>query len=429
MSRALVFVAAAALVASALPAQQPAPADPGITGVVKGEGFTRIRIAVPDVEAEPGAESVAREISAVLRDDLAFSGYFEVVDPATYAMIATSKEKTAAAKWLSIGAAAVVTNRAKVAGGRIDLRARLEDTQQGAKLFETRYGGTVELARRVAHQVADDIVKHFTGRPGIALTRIAFTSKHGKGKEIYLMDYDGARVRRITTTGTINLAPAWSPSSDRLAFISWRGGGPSVYVLDTEGTLTRIPVLTSELNSSPDWAPDGRRLVYTSIADGNAELFLLDLTTGKNTRLTRSPGIDTSPAWSPNGREIAFTSDRGGTPQIYLMDADGLNVRRVTGDGNYSDSAAWSPRGDKLAYVTRIDRRFQILIRDVATGSVAQVTSQGNNENPRFSPDGRHLVFASDRAGSYDIYTMATDGSDVRRLTKGGDAFTPDWSR
>ena len=203
---------------------------------MKGEGFTRIRIAVPDVEADPGAEGAAREITAVLRDDLAFSGYFDVVDPATYALVATSKEKTAAAKWLSIGAAAVVSNRVKVSAGRIDLRARLEDTQQGAKLFETRYGGTSELARRVAHQVADDIVKHFTGRPGIALTRIAFISKHGAGKEIYLMDYDGARVRRITTTGTINLAPTWSPTSDRLAFISWRGGGPSVYVLDTEGS-------------------------------------------------------------------------------------------------------------------------------------------------------------------------------------------------
>lgn len=111
------------------------------------------------------------------------------------------------------------------------------------------------------------------------------------------------------------------------------------------------------------------------------------------------------------------------------MDSDGLNVRRVSSDGNYSDSAAWSPRGDKLAYVSRVERRFQILVRDVGTGAVAPITSQGNNENPRFSPDGRHLVFASDRAGSYDIYTMATDGSDVRRLTKGGDAFTPDWSR
>jgi TolB protein len=188
-------------------------------------------------------------------------------------------------------------------------------------------------------------------------------------------------------------------------------------------------VLPSEMNSSPDWSPDGRRLVYTSIADGNAELFVLDLTSGRNTRLTRSSGIDTSPAWSPNGREIAFTSDRGGTPQIYLMDADGLNVRRISVDGNYNDSAAWSPRGDRLAYVSRVERKFQIQLMDVATGRVTPLTSQGNNENPRFSPDGRHLVFASDRAGSYDIYTMAVDGTDVRRLTKGGDAFTPDWSR
>ena len=54
---------------------------------------------------------------------------------------------------------------------------------------------------------------------------------------------------------------------------------------------------------------------------------------------------------------------------------------------------------------------------------------EGNNENPSWSPDGRYLVFASNRAGSYDIYTIPADGGTPRRLTRNGNCFTPDWSR
>ena len=56
---------------------------------------------------------------------------------------------------------------------------------------------TFRLVRRVAHSVADDLVKHYTGRPGVAMSRIAFVSQHGDGKEIYVMDYDGQRIRRL----------------------------------------------------------------------------------------------------------------------------------------------------------------------------------------------------------------------------------------
>ena len=54
---------------------------------------------------------------------------------------------------------------------------------------------------------------------------------------------------------------------------------------------------------------------------------------------------------------------------------------------------------------------------------------EGNNENPRWAPDGRHLVFASNRRGQYQIYSMRADGGEVRRLTRGRASFTPDWSR
>jgi TolB protein len=408
------------------PSQKPG----GLSGVISGSGFTKIKIAVPEPQTEPLLQGTAREIAQTLRDDLAYSGYFDVLDPAIYPLAATSPEAHLEEKWASLGAAAVLLGKLGVNSGRVDLRAHLSNTAPATTLFDRRYGGPSDLARRVAHQVADDIVQQLTGQPGIALTWIAFVSKHGTGKEVYMMDYDGQRVRRITSTGSINLMPTWSPVAQRLAYMSWRTGAPAIDILESDGRIARARTVGGTMNISPDWSPDGRLIVYASNASGNSEIYLVDLAAGHSVRLTNSPAIDTSPSYSPKGREIAFTSDRSGSPQIYIMDAEGLNVRRVTTQDEYADAAAWSPKGDKLAYASRRDGRFDVAVIDVATGATARLThGDGNNENPRWSPDGRHLVFASNRGGTYDLYTMRADGTDVRRLTRGGDCFTPDWSR
>ncbi len=416
-----------------LPATAPTQEAPhgGIERTIVGEGFSQIKIAIPDAETPDSHAEIADELVQTVRDDLLFGGLFDVVDPKFYRLVPRPADGTVAHDdWLSIGADALVRIRVPVQDDRIDLEAHLYDNRSKTGLFGRRYGGERDALRRVAHLLADDIIKHYTGRPGVAMTRIVFVSFHEGNKEIYLMDYDGRRVRRLTTSGTLNLSPAWSPDGTELAFMSWRGRQPGVYVMTSEGQLGALKTVGGELSSAPDWAPDGRRLAYTSDIDGNTEIYVLFRDTGRNTRLTHSPAIDTAPAFSPNAREIAFTSDRSGSPQIYVMDADGLNVRRLSWEGSYNDSPAWSPRGDRLAYASRVDGRFQVALLDLASGSVTYLTRGAhNNENPRWSPDGRHLVFSSDRAGSYQIHTMRADGSDVRRLTRGLPGFTPDWSR
>jgi len=431
MSRAAVFTVIAILAAPSTAHTQGGPTPPpgGVTGVISGSGFTKIKIAIPDPTTEPLLSATAKEIGQTIRDDLDFSGYFEVLDPVLYPLAATSPEAHVEEKWASLGAASVVLSTLKVAAGRVDLRSHLMNTQPMASLFDRRFGGPTDAARRVAHQVSDDIVQQLTGQSGVALTWIAFISKHGTGKEVYIMDYDGQRIRRLTLTRSINLMPTWSPVAQRLAYVSWRTGAPAIDILESDGRIERAPTAGGTMNSSPDWSPDGRRIVYASNAPGNSEIYVLDLTTGRSTRLTNSPTIDTSPSYSPKGREIAFTSDRSGSPQIYVMDAEGLNVRRVTNNDEYADAAAWSPKGDKIAYATRQDGRFNIAVIDVATGAVQILThGEGNSENPHWASDGRHLVFSSNRSGSYDLYTMRADGTDVRRLTRGGDCETPDWS-
>jgi TolB protein len=398
---------------------------------VEGREFSRIKIAVPAVQTVAGIAEPAAEVAETIRADLLFSGFFDVIDPELYRLVPEGGPSDRRHEdWLSIGADALLRLRLNVEANRVDLQARLFDNASETLLFARRYGGTTELLRRVAHNVADDLVRHYTGRSGVAMTRIAFVSQHGEGKEIYLMDYDGRNIRRLTTTGTINLSPVWSPPGDELAFVSWRGKQPGVYVMSSDGQLGHLATVGGELSAAPEWSPDGRRLVYSSDVHGNTELYLLDRASGRNSRLTRHAGIDTAPAFAPNGREIAFTSDRTGSPQIYIMDTEGLNVRRVSWGASYNDAAAWSPDGGRLAYSSRIDGRFEIVVLDLATDRTTRLTwGEGNNENPRWSPDGRHLVFASNRRGSYQIYSMRADGSGPRPLTRGRASFTPDWSR
>jgi TolB protein len=408
-----------------------AQSDRDMTGTIEGSSFSRIKIAVPTAVTDAQASAAGDELIQIIRDDLEFSGFFDVVDPDLYHLVPPAGGAGPPYEdWESIGADALVETTLRIVGDRIEVDARLHDNPSATRLFSRRYGGRLALKRRVAHQVSDELVRHYTGRKGVALTRIAFVSKHGEGKEIYLMDYDGKRVRRLTTSATINLSPVWSPDGGELAFVSWRARQPGVFLMTSEGKLLELTTAGGELSAAPDWGPKGKRLVYSTDVDGDPELYMLDRRTGRNRRLTYNPAIDTAPAFSPNGREIAFTSDRTGAPQIYLMDTEGLNVRRISWGGSYNDSAAWSPRGDRMVYVSRVEGRFHVMLLDLATERVVQITSgSSNNENPRWSPDGRHLVFSSDRFGSYDIFTMRADGSGIRRLTRGGDAFTPDWSR
>jgi TolB protein len=402
-----------------------------IGGTIQGSGQA-LSIAVP-APIVPGHQSEVDEIVETVRNDLDYSGWLNIVDPGLYKLVPPAgPEGEPFEAWESIGVGdSIVRFEITIEGGRVDLSARLYDIKSKSTIGNWRYGGGIDLRRRVAHTISDEIVLKYTGKKGIARTRIAFVSKHADGKEVYLMDYDGARVRRLTTSETVNLSPAWSPDGTELAWVSWHQRQPGVYLMSDSGTMKHLPTIGGELSAAPDWSPDGTKLAYSSDFDGNTEIYVLDRTTGKNSRLTRHPGIDTSPAVSPNGREVAFTSDRTGRPQIYVMGMDGTNVRRISWDGIYNESAGWSPDGSKMVYMSRVDGVFQLIVRDNETQRTTQLTrGLGNNENPRWSPDGRHLVFASDRGnGRYAIYSMRSDGSRVRQLTKGLDAYTPDWSR
>jgi TolB protein len=396
-----------ALGALAAPAWGQVGADEVRVGT--SEGRERIDLLLPELAGDPAAGGVIR---GVVHDDLHFSGLFELspADPATAYTLSGTVE-TASDKH-------VVTVSVTEAG------------EEGAPVMGKRFRGGADSLRRIGHRIADEVVRAFTGRPGPFDSRIAFVSDTGGQRDVYLMDYDGANVSRVTRDGAIVLSPEVSFDGQLLVFTSFVGGAPAVWVVRRDTGEMRKLFQREGLNQSPSLGPDGRQLLVSASFEGNSEIYLTDLRGSTLKRLTDSPGIDVSPAWSPTGREMAFTSDRTGTPQVHLATAEGLDVRRVTLEGDYNSEPAWSPDGTRLAYSTRRAGVFQVAVLDVQTGQSTVVTTGAcNHESPSWSPDGELLAYASDCDGKYDIWITRRDGSEPRRVGTRGSNRQPCWYR
>ncbi len=421
--------------------QQPPPADtapPREITVVLPEGnqlpiVPLALLSARDLSVLPAqAKQAARELEATLRTDLERSGIFRILTNEELQVLQLTGSVEENAELLrSVGATMALQPELKVEENRLILEGRLIDLASRQSVLGKRYRGTFDLARRVAHTFADEIVFFLTGRRGIALTSIAFVSDRDGSKEIYLMDYDGHDQRRVTGHRSISLSPSWHPQVDRLAYVSFFGGSPALYLADLVSGKKNPVATEGSLNVSPSISPDGRFVAFARALGSNIEIFVSQLDGSGLRRLTNSPGIDTNPSWSPSGQEIAFTSSRGGTPQIYVMDAEGANLRRLTFEGEYNDQATWSPDGTRIALSTRVEsNRFDITVLDVVSLSQTRITrGPASNESPSFAPDGRRLAYAANRGGSVQIVVQSLAPlGEAEVLTSEGNNSSPRWS-
>jgi TolB protein len=245
------------------------------------------------------------------------------------------------------------------------------------------------------------------------------------------MDYDGANAREIAPNKSINLTPIFVGAKDKILFTSYAAGQPQFFLADATSARVSQAFSSPGMNSAAAYNKLDGEIVYASTQDGNSDIYRRPAAGGgKPVRLTFSEGIDTSPSWSPNGYEIVFVSDRSGKPRLYIMDRDGSNLRSLAYDFDYYGSPAWSPRGDRIAFTALDDgNNFNVYTITPEGKDLLKLTAgAGSNESPSWSPDGRHIAFMSTRTGSSEIFVMAADGSDPRRLTYSGGNSMPSWS-
>ncbi len=421
-------------------AAPPAPrAQGGGRGVdvwinIQGSGAKKLNIAIPEftVVAGQDAQGLARQLATLAGQDLTFTGLFAVV-AATGAIPVDNPTalKQSWTEFAAAGAHAGVHGLLAVRGARLEAEVRLYDltTPEHRQIATRKFEVATDQPRRLAHKAADEIVLQFTGERGVADTKIAYAAGPRGAKEIMIADYDGFGARPLTRNGSLNLMPVWSPDARSLAYLSYKNGYPDLFrAFPFERRPDQTLAAFAGINTSPAWSPDGRALALTLSKDGNPEIYLLTLATGVFRRLTRHAGIDTEPTWAPTGREIAFITDRMGRPHVFVMDAEGANVRQLT-SGGYHTQPRWSPKGDTIIFTAREGLHDIWAVSSDGSAPRRVTAGPGDNQGPSWAPNGRHVLFQSNRLGSWQIFSMLSDGSEQAQITRGStDHTSPSWS-
>lgn len=377
----------------------------------------------------------AGELPHTLRDlidgDLAYCGYFNVIEPADLPPDTVTRVQRVGNSWDTLRTYSGST-AARVQG---QVTIGWEGVTANIAIFQPPTIGATQSSdfkfkaddlRPAAHDISEWITKMITGEEGSFASQIVFVVRTGGNKNLWIMDWDGANPHSLTADATLNFSPTWAPDGRTVYFTSFRAGNADIYRYDL-GTGRVTPFVASPaLDSAPSVSPDGQWIAYCSSFEGNPEVYRIKPDGTGRQRLTFSYGVDTSPSWSPKGNQLLFTSDRTGVPQIYRMDFDGANVQRITFMGNYNETSRWSPRGDLIAYASR-EIGFQVFTANYDGTNERRVTGEGSNLDPSWSPDGMKLAYTSDRGGKSSIWSCNWDGSGQRQLTFGMDATQPQW--
>lgn len=193
---------------------------------------------------------------------------------------------------------------------------------------------------------------------------LAFVARRGGKDVLYLWDLSrGKVVKHIALPEVVELSsPSWSPDGSEVV-VSGLGydGTSDLYVVDVETGRVRRLTRDHYDDRDPSWSPDGSRIAFSSSRTrmGEYNIFAYDLPSGKIYQLTSGPYRDVTPSWSPDGELLAFSSDREGPFGIYLLDGKGRILRACSVLTGALDPE-WTPDGKWLLFTGFEGHKFLI---------------------------------------------------------------------
>jgi TolB protein len=442
--------------------------------ITKGE---RPALAVPDLRGDAQAQAFMAAFNETLWGDLDGAGIFKMVPKTMYPTTIPQQPSDfrmptppstaplrkgqapppppsggglwmqdwssppAQANYLAMGYAAAQGNLFVLRGWLMDLR---RDSAANAQVVAKTYPESLDEAgaRKAAHEFAADILAMF-GAKSLLGSHIFYVHEHrgppNSIKEIWTMDADGRNPWQVTHFNSLSIEPAVSPDGTKIAFASFVHGNPGIFVFSVDPVQHSARDLRfynqrgASVTAFPSFTPDGKQIIFASSSGTGhcCRIYVANLDGGNLRPISSSGSIEVEPKVNPKtGNDVAFVSGRSGPQQVYRMNMDGADVERLTDGTGEASNPSWHPDGQLLAFSwTRgyMAGKFNIFVMDVAAPSrYNQLThDEGRNENPSWAPDGKHIAFMSSRRGSYQIWSMLADGTQLQQLTTQGQNYSP----
>jgi dipeptidyl aminopeptidase/acylaminoacyl peptidase len=315
---------------------------------------------------------------------------------------------------------------------------------------------------------------------------VAFTvqsidlDKNTRPQQIWVAPLDGGPARQITTEGTGNQRPRWSPDSRQIAFLSDRSGSNQIWTMNADGTgAKQITNLSTEADGVI-YSPDGKHFVFTSevypdcaddacnkkkleaekagkskariytsllfrhwtMFQGPRRKNLLTVAVDGGPAKNLTPGPRDVPPFSlggpddytisPDSTEVCYVANPDAQPaistnsELYVVPLAGGESKKITLNPAADVSPSYSPDGKFLAY--RMQQRpgyesdrWRLAVLERATGKTAVLTEALDRNVTSFTwtPDSRRLVFAIEDRGRQTVQMISVTGGGVRALING----------
>jgi dipeptidyl aminopeptidase/acylaminoacyl peptidase len=273
---------------------------------------------------------------------------------------------------------------------------------------------------------------------------IAFLSARHEGKtQVWLLNRLGGEAQRLTDTPQDVDDFSWSPDSRRLVLVLRDATSEELEAAkNKDDNAKEGGDKEKKTKSQKPWVID--RLQFKEDEVGyldrrRAHLYVLDVAAKMATQITSGDYDDSEPTWSPDGKFLAFASNRSKPDpdatynfDIWIVAADnadkGAHLTQVTTNPGEDRSPTWSPDGKWIAYVTRTEPKlFQYATQHVAVspaaGGEARVLTRSLDRmasEPRFTPDGRDILFICDDDGTQNLCSVSFgDGVQGKRPIAG----------
>ncbi len=245
----------------------------------------------------------------------------------------------------------------------------------------------------------------------------------GEGQQLFMLTQAGESSKIVNKAVT---DPKWSPNQRRIAFLTdYSNGTGQLMIWDRETEDdTRVPDAPATV-SRYFWSPDSRMITYQAETQDGAktEVYVHNFEEDETTLLVTEPSGNVELGnWSGDNKWVLMRLDVDGGHGIYMRSVEGVNEVQLT---DYEDHRPrFSLDGKRVALArTQPDGSTDIHMLMVDTGdgpsAATQLTDDDGDETDfEWAPNGRDIVYVSERDGNAEVYSIDTDDKSTRRLTQ-----------
>ena len=230
------------------------------------------------------------------------------------------------------------------------------------------------------------------------------------------------RLAQITLSRGLEESPVFSPSGDEMAYAADRGGVRKICLRRASGGEERALTSGAFDDIQPSFSPDGSTIAFVRGRESGRKLepgdvfgaywggdvWTIDRVSGRESKLVENAY---NPSFSPDGARIAFDAPWTGQRRIWTVDALGHNSKQVTSDVSEAHAhlrPRWSPDGRRIVFQNMESTKFDVRVVDLATQKLSWVTNDLFQDlQPVWSPSGRFIYFSSYRSGGLNLWRIA----------------------